>query len=500
MDRQRGLQAEILVNLAVGMVTATLVLGAVLVAIQEAHTARLREVLAHGLSSQARSPLLSATGGQPGSAWWIVEPGGTVRALSSAAPELDPASNALVQQARAEGAGVLHAGPIWEPIRFAGPTASGDAIAVARIPPVTSPLLVLGLLLGDVLIFTGFGAYLLRRRLVLPLQRLAGTARSIADGAFGTRAIVDGPAEIVELGVAFNQMTDALEARTADLEKAVTELRRSNRHLSEAREGLDRAERLAAIGRLAAGVAHEVGNPMGALLAFLDLTGRDPGLSDASREYLSRAAGQGARVRVILRQLLDFSRPPRGTPVPVDLARICEETTDLVRAQRRYAGIALEVIAEAGTPEVLADPNTTAQIVLNLLLNAAEALRGGTQNPRVRILVRASVRALRAGEDRTTALARRGRPDAVECRVEDNGPGVAREDRERIFDPFFSSKEPGEGTGLGLSNALRFAQELGGSLELDPAETNTGATFVLCLPAVAEPRLPPLPNRARRSP
>jgi signal transduction histidine kinase len=130
---------------------------------------------------------------------------------------------------------------------------------------------------------------------------------------------------------------------------------------------------------------------------------------------------------------------------------------------------------------VLADPGGVKQILLNLLLNAADALADREGDPSVRVLVRAAAQQVRAGEDPGAAGPRR-RHDAVECIVEDNGPGIAAEDSERIFDPFFSTKAPGEGTGLGLSNALRLAEEFGGSLQLEAAAEGPGAAFALRLP------------------
>jgi signal transduction histidine kinase len=379
---------------------------------------------------------------------------------------------------------LLRAGPPWEAIHFAAPLEASEGVVAARLPAATPRALVLILLLADVAVFTAFGGYLLRRRVVLPLQRVAAAARAVGAGELEVRAPVEGVGETALVASTFNEMTEALARRSRDLEKAVSDLRESNRSLREARVGLDRAERLAAVGRLAAGVAHEVGNPMGAMLAFVDLAGRDPGLSEAGREYLLRAGREGERVRKILGQLLDFSRPLHGSRVPVAMPALCEETAALVRAQSRYARIAIEVVAEGSPPPVLADPGGVKQILLNLLLNAADALADRDGERRIRVRVRGGAQRVRAGEDRGTAGPRR-HLDAVECIVEDNGPGIAAEDRERIFDPFFSTKTPGEGTGLGLSNALRLAEEFGGSLELDASAGGPGATFALRLPVAA---------------
>ena len=192
----------------------------------------------------------------------------------------DAESLDLARTARAAERWILLAGAPWEPIRFAVPLERPGEVALAHLPAVVSPGFVMALLLSDVAVFTLLGAYLLRRRLVLPLERLASVAHAIRDGATGVRAPVDGGRETAEVGAAFNEMTEALERRSADLEKAVVDLQQSNSSLREAREGLDRSARLAAAGRLASGVAHEVGNPMGAILGFLDLARRDTGLSE----------------------------------------------------------------------------------------------------------------------------------------------------------------------------------------------------------------------------
>jgi signal transduction histidine kinase len=341
-------------------------------------------------------------------------------------------------------------------------------------------------LLADAVIFTWFGVGLMRQRLVLPLRRLRDAAEAIAAGDAGARAPEEGARETAELAAAFNAMVAALAGRSEALAKAVGDLRAANQDLRRARAGLERAERLAAVGRLAAGVAHEVGNPMGAILAFLDLAARDAGLSEAGRSHLARAGREGERVREILRRLLDFSRPARGVAAALDLAAAAEETAALVRAQQRYAGVEIRVEARPDAPRAWADPHAVAQILLNLVLNAADAARASAE-PRVRLCVRGAGRARRA-EDAPGSEAARRHPDAVECAVEDSGPGVAEEDRERIFDLFFTTKAPGEGTGLGLANAQRLAEENDGALELAASAAGAGgACFVLRLPAAAAP-------------
>ena len=466
------------------MLTATLVLAALLVKTHEVSVRRLHPLAARALLDDSRGPLHTAHNLVPELRWWTLVGDGTSRARGAHNEAIDAGSRELAREAARRGLPLLAAGFPWEPVRFAAPEAG--QVLVARLPPAVPGTVVLAVLLADGAVFTAFGVTLLRRRLVRPLQRLAGVARGLADGDLGVRAPAEGPRETWEVATAFNDMSEALETRTGALEKAVSDLRRSNEQLRDARVELDRAERLAAVGSLAAGVAHEVGNPMGAMLAFVELAKRDVGLTTEGRGHLERVLQEGERVRNILRQLLDFSRPPRTERLPVDLLAVARETAGLVGAQPRYSAVRVDVLAEEEPPLALADRAAVGQILLNLLLNAMDALVASEEpDPHVGISVRALAGSARAGEDLGQASGRRCFR-AVECRVFDNGPGIAEADRERIFDPFFTTKDPGEGTGLGLSNALRIADELGGRLRLQPAE-GQGAEFSLELPVAGGP-------------
>ena len=485
--RRAGLQTEVLLSLGLVMGLATIVLSGVLLSFQESS---LRGVLGRALLAEARADRPSPRAVYPGTAWWWVHPTGAVTPRG-AAPAIGGEEQALAQEAAAAGAPLVQPGPIWGPIRFATPLSDGR-IAVARLPEQTSwqlrarPVLVIGGIAAlNLLVFTGFGLLQLRQRMVRPLERLVAAAREVEDGGAGVRAPTEGPREIAQLGIAFNEMNAALEQRSGELEKAVAGLRDANADLRRARDGLDRAERLASVGRLAAGVAHEVGNPIGALLGFVGLVQRDEGLSPQSREHLDRAAVQGQRVRGILRQLLDFSRPPRSVPVPLDLHAAAQETQALLAAQRRYDGISFAVEREAGVGPALGDASAVGQILLNLMLNAADAV-AGVEAPRVELRVRPAVLGIRAGDDPAEAAARRV-PDGIECVVADNGSGIAPEDLERVFDPFFTTKPPGEGTGLGLANAARLAEELGGAVTVVAAPDGMTTAIALRLPAVRAP-------------
>jgi len=480
-----GLLAEVVTSLGLVMLAATIVLAYLLLQHNEA---RLRDLLGRALLAEARALPEQDRALMPGTAWWRIGANGNAESVGATRERIDATTERLAADARESGASLVQPGAPWEAIRFATPVPGGDVV-VARLPSAASlrlraaPLALVGALLAlDVVVFTAFGASLLRRRVVAPLERLAAATRALGEGGFELRLPIEGPREAAEVAAAFNTMSEALQRRTSALEKAVAELRDVNAELRLTRGGLDRAQRLAAVGRLAAGVAHEVGNPLAAMLAFLGVAERDTQMGDDTRGHLARAAQQGERVRRILRQLLEFSRPPRMECVPIDVAALAEETIGLVRAQRRYASVDFAVVRATDLPTASGDPGAVAQILLNLLLNAADAVTScepGTGA--VQVLVRGAHRAVRSGESCGEA-ASRGKADAVDCVVADQGSGIAPEDADRLFDPFFTTKPAGEGTGLGLANSLRLAEELSGALELVEPPKGFRTAFCLRLP------------------
>ena len=482
MRLRQGVHAEILISLALVMATGTALLAAVLLEINDARIQTLHELLGRGFVASTREGIVDFEIADSGH-WWKLAERGSVRGLNASTQALDEGTRALALESRASGQPLVESGAPWEPIRFAAPDPGGTEILAGRVDAPFSVGLLVGVLLLDIAIFVLFGWTLLRRRIVGPLHRLVAAVRGIATTDSVLSVPVEGVAEIESLAGAFNEMQVALAARTGALEKAVQELRTTNSSLVQAREGLDRAERLAMVGSLAAGVAHEVGNPMGAMLAFLDIAGRDKSLGEEGQRCIARAAEQGERVRLILRQLLDFSRPPRIDRGPLDLADVARRVIELASTQHASDGIAFELeIAEDLVP-ARGDLGLSLQILLNLALNAVFAVRGQADR-RIRFEVEAGSRRRRRGEERESRSGL-ARVDAVVCRVGDSGPGVDGDQEDRIFDPFFTTKPPGEGTGLGLANARRLAEEMDGCVELESQRSPLGgACFRFVLPAL----------------
>jgi signal transduction histidine kinase len=307
---------------------------------------------------------------------------------------------------------------------------------------------------------------LLGRAIARPVDRLLAAAERLGSGG-GTLPILQPPEEVSGHGlaraaVAFERLASALAEERGRLATKVAELERSNAELAAARESLLRSEKLATVGRLAAGVAHEVGNPLGAIggyaaLAHTRLTsaGGDPEVVD----WLDRIAAETRRIDRIVRELLDFARPARPRLAPIDLGASLEAALRLAHVQPRFRDVEVARELPADLPPVRADEGRLAQLFLNLLLNAGDAMGG--HGP---LLVSAAAT-----------------EDAVVVELADRGHGIPEPDLARIFDPFFTTKPPGEGTGLGRAICPGIVESFGGELSARNREGG-GAVFSVRLP------------------
>jgi PAS domain S-box-containing protein len=246
----------------------------------------------------------------------------------------------------------------------------------------------------------------------------------------------------------------------------------------QAEEALLQAQKMDAVGRLAGGIAHDFNNLLTAIRGNAELLlhhlRADPARAADVEEILHAAD----RAATMTRQLLAFSRKQSVTPIRLDVNDLAES---VARLSRRLIGpeIALEIQAAADLHAVMADTSQLEQLLLNLILNARDAMPGGG-----RIIVRTSNRQL---PDGAAESARAGVPDGayVLLQVIDNGVGMDQATQERIFEPFFTTKEPGRGTGLGLSTVYGIVRQMGGGVTV-LSDRNQGATFSVFLPAAVD--------------
>jgi len=379
------------------------------------------------------------------------------------APEVRAALVPLLEQVRA-GEVVLDADRIPGFLAYAARvrTAGGESGVLlglqsrAQVSERLAPLLLAGAftLAIAALSFVGFGGYLLHRRIVAPLRRLSAATQRVASGDLDVRTALPGSDELAQLSQSFDSMAASL-ANERD-----TRLR--------TQEALARSRHLAMVGQLAAGVAHEVGNPVAAILGYAEVMRRENGLSDRGRGALEQVGAEALRVRSLVRELLSLSRPDAVELAPLEPAVLLERVRQLARTQPELERVRLEVACDPNLPVLVSDARRLEQILQNLVQNAAHAL---VATPGARVELAAQL--VRASSAQAAQC-------AVALRVSDNGPGIDPDTLLRVFEPFFTTKEPGEGTGLGLWNAHRLAELLGGRLE---AESRPGHTrFSLLLP------------------
>ena len=305
-------------------------------------------------------------------------------------------------------------------------------------------------------------AWLLDRQLVSPLARVDAALDRVS-GAGGPEPLLPEGADLIgRVAPAINRLEQRLGEERQRVRAQIAALEKANADLRTAREHAARAERLASVGRLAAGVAHEVGNPMTAVIGFLALLRDRLTQGKDAVEYVDRIEREAARIDRILRDLLALARPA-DRPRPVDVQRCATQAALLVRAQPTWPpGTDVQLAFAAGLPSVAADEHYVVQMLVNLLVNA----------------VKAGARSIRVS----------GRPEEATVVVEvvDDGRGLPEGYAERLFEPFFTTAAPGEGTGLGLALCHATMERFGGSIEAHPAAGGKGSVFVLRFPTWTE--------------
>lgn len=334
-----------------------------------------------------------------------------------------------------------------------------------------------GGILGSVL--TGLTALilaiLLHRRVAQPLFRMAHATEQMAAGDLSVRVPPGNDQELHQLSTGFNRMAESLEATTRQLEDRNRELSRALARIQKTQDELVQTEKLSAMGRMAAGLAHELNNPLASVLGFGELLkGRlisspDPESGELEAEFVRPIVEEAARAQHLIRNFLHFSRRASSELGPVPLREPLERVLSMREYSFAQAGLALDV-GEIPDVWVRADPHMLQSVILNVVNNAFQAL---VDRPPTATDAGLSV----WGEEHG---------DRVRLCFDDDGPGLSEPDR--IFEPFFTTKPVGEGTGLGLAVAHRFMETFGGRITGEN-RAGGGARFVLELP-VEEPSPP----------
>lgn len=329
-----------------------------------------------------------------------------------------------------------------------------------------------------------FGVFFLSKSIIRPVKALEEAARRIAGGALSERAVVDADNEVGRLAESFNTMAERLSGEIKALE-------RLNKELMAAQEELLRSSTLAAVGRLAAGIAHEIGNPLGAVRGYIDILSK-PGIApDDEAEILKRAGKEASRMDSIVRGFLDISRSPREPAAPVDVNVLVEEAVSTVTVLKDFDGV--EVIRSLGKdiPKVIIDDGKLRQVIMNILINAAQAMKGVAGNKLVTVEtvveshpVDSSQRRRRRKDDQPALFSDsvHEEKEFVAVKVTDTGAGISEDDSKKIFEPFFTTKEAGSGTGLGLFVSSSIIKAYGGDI-IFRTKAGQGSCFSIILPS-----------------
>lgn len=358
-----------------------------------------------------------------------------------------------------------------------GPS-GGAVVAVSWLGPVYHDLrrvqAILLLYMGiNALVLTLVGFKRFHTIIFKPIKRLVKAAeehRPEAALPFGE------PGEKTEFGrlsASLNQMLRRIGQDKQRLQAMVACLEEANRQLHQSHRKMLGAEKLAVAGRLSAGIAHEIGNPVSIVLGYLALLRQEDLPAEQRRDFLRRSQDEVNRIHGIITRLLDLARPSAETRRPTGLHQVIGRVGQLVQDLPLMAGIDFAIDTAASRDTVLADGEQIQQVLLNLLLNAADAVAAGI--PAGGRIVIATANPADTGPDTPQGV--------IRVTVTDNGVGIAADRLALVFDPFYTTKDPGRGTGLGLAVSLTIIEAHGGRLTVESAP-GQGTVFAMELPLV----------------
>ncbi len=320
----------------------------------------------------------------------------------------------------------------------------------------TRAILIYVLAYGGVLL--AFGLYQLNRRVVRPLKKLMEFTDHVSRGELDRDFSVEGPREMGALSEAFNRMVRALRQSREETLKNIQSLQVANRELRQAQLEVLHVEKMASVGHLSAGLAHEIGNPLGALTGYLSLL-KSELHNTPNQDLVGRSLAEAARIDRLIRELLDFAAPGDQQCSQVDPCQVLHEALVMLQQQGALRGIELH----DHLPEVLGpvwiNPQSLFQVFVNLLLNARDAL------------VEPGTLELEGGAD----------GDLIRISIRDSGCGMSEKELRHIFDPFFTTKPQGQGRGLGLTICHRIITEAKGRISVQ-SKPGEGTCFTLSFP------------------
>jgi signal transduction histidine kinase len=300
---------------------------------------------------------------------------------------------------------------------------------------------------GLIIVFiAAISGVVVSRKFTAPLEALSAAVRKVAKGNFEVNVDIESRDEVGELSTSFNNMANELKEREHSLKTAQLALVQS--------------EKMAAVGTLSAGLAHEVKNPLSAVLGYAQLSKRKLAQPDVVEKHLETIENETRRCNEIISNLMQFSRQEKGEFTDVAINEVIEKSIGIVDHQLGLNNVHVNMTLAPEIPEIIGNPNQLQQVLMNLAINAQQAMEpdGGT------------VDIVTSFDD-----------DKVYISVSDTGPGISEEVAKKIFEPFYTTKAAGEGTGLGLSVTYGIIQDHKGDIRVERGDSG-GARFVIELP------------------
>jgi two-component system NtrC family sensor kinase len=306
--------------------------------------------------------------------------------------------------------------------------------------------------------------YFATTSIIQPVQKMVAATHQIADGDLNHKVEIQSQDEIGELASAFNQMAEKLKTANRELVDWGTTLEKKveerTKELVEMQARLVQSEKLAGLGKLAAGIAHEINNPLGGILIYSHLLLEESKKDTSAYENLKKIVKETTRCKNIVKGLLEFSRPKEPEMMMTDINDAVLRAMAIFEPQVLFHNI--EVRKELSElPRIVADSSQLQQVFTNIIANAAEAIAGN------------GILTIRTSLDKQT--------DRIKVEFTDTGHGIKPEDMTRLFEPFFTTKEVGKGTGLGLAISYGIVQKHQGSIEVR-SKVGKGSTFTVILP------------------
>ncbi len=320
----------------------------------------------------------------------------------------------------------------------------------------------------NICVLTVLGFFRFHKIFIRPINKLMARTETFTAEEFLSFFPEKKDNEFGMLSRSLNQMLHRINQDKIRLRSTVNSLEQTNQELRKAQNEIICAEKLASIGRLSAGIAHEIGNPIGIVLGYFDLLKQDNLEDGQKKDFIRRAENEINRINVIIRQLLDFSRSSDDVIQSVSVHTVIEDVKNILSIQPLTASIGIELSLTAESDIIAADPNQLRQVFINLMINASDAIAAVKDKADGIIVIKTEIEASSNQKNLTILFS-------------DNGPGIDEELLGVIFDPFYTTKEPGKGTGLGLSICYMIIDSLGGRIRAESAP-GKGTTFTIHLP------------------